>query len=175
MLRWLSLDILIVLMDGGWFLVWENLFAGRAQLKLCSTCVRTYLGLILKFVKSYLPEFTLPSLVFDYFFNPSCVVEVFTLKYQSRYSLFPFCLFLLPIMSTTHWRSGKKIRKAPPPASLKIWGGEVLIKILRILMIHPELFSGFVFRNCVLLSAMAWKPLFFVFVFFIASIWSLSH
>lgn len=125
MLRWLSLDILIVLMDGGWFLVWENLVAGRAQLKLCSTCVRTYLGLILKFVKSYLPEFTLPSLVFDYFFNLSCVVEVFILKYQSRCSLFPFCLFLLTITSTTHWYEGQERRygKAPPPASLKIWGG----------------------------------------------------
>lgn len=166
-LQWLSLDVLFVLMHDGSFLVWE----ARLGWSFVPP-VLEYLGLFWDFVKSYLPEFTLPSwkriILFGlYFFSSSCIPGVFTFKESVLvFSLPRLLVSPQPLcLSPTHLT----IKKPPPLASLKIWG--VLMRILRVLLTYPDNFhvleegwrTGFYsllcFRN--------------LFLFLIISIWSL--
>lgn len=119
-LQWLSLDILFVLMHDGSFLVWE----ARLGWSFVPP-VLEYLSLFWDFVRSYLPEFTLPSwkriILFGlYFFSSSCIPGVFTFKVSVLVSSLPRLLVSpQPLcLSPTHLT----IKNPPPFASLKVCG-----------------------------------------------------
>lgn len=160
-------------MQSGWFLVWECLVGGRAQLKLCSTCIRIYLDLIFWDLLKVIYQSSLSSwkriiypLGFDYLFNPFCIPEVYTFKCQSRCSRSPFCLSLLS--HHVHHSKDQERRRPPPLASLKIWGE--LMRSLRISLTHPDSFQDL--ELCFVLCYGLETSVSFV---FIATSWSLLH